>query len=75
MLEKGDKELKECERCNGSFSYQVIRHGSRVGNSQDLREKYGVAIPSDPQIHNLLKHKSTSSNAIFKQKKKKTQQV
>lgn len=35
------------------FLYQVIRHGSIVGNSQDLCEEVEVAVSSDPQIHHL----------------------
>lgn len=45
--------LRTCWRVEGDFSYQVIRHSSIVGNSQDLCEEVGVAVSSDPQIHHL----------------------
>lgn len=36
------------------LSYQVVRHGSIVGNSKNLCEEDGIAIPSNPQIDHLL---------------------
>lgn len=41
----------------GEFSYQVFRHSSIAGDSQDLCEEVGVAVSSNPQIHHLSQQK------------------
>lgn len=45
-------------------SYQVVRQGSIVGNSQNLCEEDRIAVPPNPQIDDLLEKKTKHVSPI-----------
>lgn len=45
-------------------SYQVVRHSSIVGNSQNLCEEDRIAIPPNPQIDHLLEKETKHVSSI-----------